>query len=154
MPGSGQDVPYFVLAPPVREWARPKSAIFECAHFFQNRTQIDKQAMSAPAQFGSAISLAVVDWQAADVPFGNAFVASNKDYLFVRNTHVSLSRTVTIRSVAETGFGRTGDIVLAIPASTTLMFGPIAKAGWMQADGSVYVDAQTSEVHLVAVTFA
>jgi hypothetical protein len=83
---------------------------------------------------------------AADTSNKEQFVATGKDLIVAHNTGAS-AYTVTITSVADGRNRRTGDITsYSIGAGEYAAFGPFEKAGWMQTDGKIYLEANNTAV--------
>jgi hypothetical protein len=143
--------PIFVQAAAMAPVPRPPSIVFECPHLLQSRTPLPTQKI---APTGLIFLQNDLSWQTADPAFGNSWVASNKDYLFVQNTSLTLTLTVTVRSCPEPSWGRLGDMKIVLAPGVFQVSGPIAKLGWMQLDGSIYVDSPAGGIQLLVATFA
>jgi len=84
---------------------------------------------------------------AADPTNKNQFAATGHDLIVIHNTDTS-AHTVTVNSVADT-FGRTKDIAAAtVAAGAYAVIGPLDLTGWVQADGYVYLEADSNKVKL------
>jgi hypothetical protein len=145
--------PYVIQAPAIRDWGLVKSRVFVPVHGLSSRTPLSKQTIVSPTSPSLRFLPAVMLWQASDVALGNSFVASNKDYLFVWNSGGS-TFTITLRSVPEQVFSRSGDLTLSLIAGQMDILGPITKAGWMQGDGNIYLDASDASVKVLPVVFS
>lgn len=83
---------------------------------------------------------------AADTTNFNAVALTGKEILIARNSGAS-AYTVTITSVADPVYGRTGDIsAVSIPAGESRMWGPFPLEGWRQADNKLYFQANNAAV--------
>lgn len=95
--------------------------------------------------------------QAADVANLNAipFGSAARMLVLAINTDAS-AQTVTVTSVAD-GLNRKGDIttysVAAAGAGVTsvAVLGPFERNGWLQSDGTLYLQASNANVKFVAV---
>ncbi len=98
---------------------------------------------AAPGSYAAnPVALAMA---AADVANKNQFTASDNDLLVIHNTGVA-SHTVTVTSVADP-YGRTRDIAaFSVGAGVYAVYGPMRLTGWKQADGKIYVEADSAEV--------
>lgn len=112
---------------------------------------------SYPALQPTAGSLALA-WQAADATnFQYTPLTNGKTYLLAMNTD-SAAHTVTISSVADAPFNRTGDItaysLAAITGSTPVVaqFGPFSSAGWSQAGAQLWFQANNAAVLFAVIT--
>jgi hypothetical protein len=82
---------------------------------------------------------------AADVANMNQFSASGKDLVIAHNTGGS-AYSVTITSAPDP-FGRLTHIATySLGAGAYAVFGPFALAGWVQADGKIYLQASNAAV--------
>lgn len=113
------------------------------------RTAVTPKA--APGSFPtlpvSADSLDLT-FTAADTVNKNQFASSGNDLVIVQNSGAS-PYTFTLTSVADAQ-KRTGDITTySLAAGEFCVVGPLTKAGWMQADGQIYIEGSN-----VAVKFA
>jgi hypothetical protein len=83
---------------------------------------------------------------AAAVADKNYFVSSGRDLVVAHNTGAG-ARTITITSVADPHYGRTGDILTySLGAGEYAVFGPFPLPGWQQSTGQVYLEASDPEV--------
>lgn len=106
------------------------------------RTDLTKKVaigtLATPYATALAADLTMV---AADTVNFNQFTANDNDLLIVHNTGVS-AFTVTITSAPDPIFGRTKDIATySVGAGVYAVFGPFKQAGWVQADGKIYLQA-------------
>lgn len=79
-------------------------------------------------------------WTAADATNNHYYVDAGDTILLMKNTD-SAPKTVTVSSVAEPNYGRTGDQVIVVPAATgtdpgTAAFGLPSPEAWRQAGTS------------------
>lgn len=103
-------------------------------------------APGAYAQAGVALTMA-----AADVANKNQWVATGKDLVVAHNTGAS-AYTVTITSVPDPQYGRTGDVTNdSIPAGEYRVYGPFPKVGWVQTDTYIRIEASNASVKLGVV---
>lgn len=93
-----------------------------------------------------------VTWNTADVVSGNAYPMTGHELVLVRNAHATDPKTVTIGAVA-CSHGRSGAITaLSIVAGVTKMFGPFKrKEGWVQTDGMMYIDGESTDIKIAVV---
>jgi len=112
------------------------------------RTSIASQA--AKGTYGTA-GLALT-FTAADASNGNQFTLTGREILIIFNAHATSAKTVTLTS-APNSKGRTGDITAqSLTAQTYYVFGPIKdKAGWAQAGGVLYLDAQDNNIQYAII---
>ncbi|MEM3453499.1 MAG: hypothetical protein QW835_07755 [Candidatus Hadarchaeum sp.] len=104
--------------------------------------------ISVPHPYAAAA--ADLSWTAADAVNGNCFIFSGKEILLAQNTGTS-EATITISTVA-CSHGRTGDIVKVLGAGNFCIFPALYYAeGFMQADGKVYVNANSADVKLAVL---
>jgi hypothetical protein len=81
----------------------------------------------------------------------NTFAVGGNDLVIAHNTTVG-ALTVTINSVPDPMFGRTGDITTySIPASEYAVFGPFKGAGWAQSGGVVNLEASAVGVEFAVI---
>jgi len=101
-------------------------------------------ALGAYGTYGAnAADLAMT---AANTSDKNEVVATNNDLIIAHNTGAS-AYTITINSVADPSYGRTGDITaFSLGAGEYAAFGPFKNAGWKQADGKLYFEANNAAV--------
>lgn len=98
---------------------------------------------SAPYATANAADLPMT---AADASNKNQFAVGGNDLVIAHNTGAS-AYTVTVTSVADPQYGRTGDIAAySIGAGEYAVFGPFNMAGWLQTDGYVYLEASNASV--------
>lgn len=115
------------------------------------RTALTKKTALGP--YGSyTAGAATLSMQAADVANKNSFVCGPNDIVIAQNSGAS-PYTVTITSVADPITGRTGDITTySLAAGDIAVFGPFRAPGWMQSDGSIYLEASNAAVKFAPVT--
>src|SRR5579884_1079483 len=130
-----------------------RSAVIECPHYFQDRTQIAKQNIASPPAGQLLPLLKDIFFQVADVAWGNAFPAGGRDYLIVRNTNPSVTRTAIVRSIAEPQFLRTGDVQIVADPGCDVWFGPIGTIGFKQNDGNIWINADCVDIEFAILTF-
>ena len=83
---------------------------------------------------------------AADISNQNQFVASARDLVVAHNTGGS-AYTITITSIEDPHYGRLGTITTySLGAGEYAVFGPFKRAGWVQSDGYVYLEANNALV--------
>lgn len=87
---------------------------------------------------------------AMDVTNKNDFPATGRELVIVKNDHATLSKQVTISSVADS-LGRTKDIVKSIAVGAFAMFGPILQAGFLQADGKIYLEGDDALLKVAVI---
>jgi len=83
-------------------------------------------------------------WEVADIVNQNAMGMSGREVLLIKNTGV-VSRDVTIDSVPDT-FGRIGDLTVSVPAGEERTLAFLNRAGWMQGDGTLYLDCPSTDI--------
>lgn len=84
---------------------------------------------------------------AADVANMNQFTASGNDLVLAHNSGGS-AYSVTITSAPDP-YGRMSHIATySLGAGEYAVFGPFALAGWVQADGKIYLQASNASVKL------
>ncbi len=112
----------------------------------------DRVTLTKTTPLGEKSSLytagaADVTMAAADVSNKNRFVPSGKDVVIAHNTHATDAATVTISSVADPVFGRTGDIATySLAAGDIAVFGPFRREGWQQS-GYIYLEASAADIY-------
>jgi len=105
------------------------------------RTDLTK-TQSPGGYSGTGIKLT---FAAADTSNKNKFTARGCDIVVAKNTDSS-AHTVTITSVDDK-YGRQEDITeYSVPAGETHIFGPFPMHGWMQSDGSIYLEADNTNI--------
>lgn len=113
-----------------------------------DRTVLTKSQLSGPYHVaGDAVT-----WTAADVANKNSFVATGKEVLLARNSNTgSTAHTVSVTSVANRK-NRTGDVnAVSIAAGATRMWSFRQLAGWVQSNGSIYLEANHNEILFAVV---
>lgn len=89
---------------------------------------------------------------AADTVNQNSFIASGKDLVILHNTGAA-QRTVTITSVADPSYGRSGDVsAVTIEIGEYCIFGPMKLPGWENTDGLILIESNHAEVKIGVVT--
>lgn len=79
------------------------------------------------------------------------FAASGNDLVLVWNKAVA-AKTVTFTSVADPITKRTGDITTySIGAGEIAGFRFSQKAGWMQSDGKIYMEAESTDIYYCVI---
>lgn len=117
------------------------------------QTLTPKTALGSYPSLPIAADAADLAFTAADATNKEQFTASGNDLLVAYNSGAS-PRTITITSVADEK-GRTGDITTySLAAGEFAVFGPLKKAGWMQSDGKIYMEASHAEVKWAIVALA
>lgn len=82
---------------------------------------------------------------AADISNLNQFSASGNDLIFIHNSGAS-PYTVTITSAPDP-YGRSADIATySLAAGEYAVVGPMKLAGWVQADGKIYLQGSNASV--------
>jgi hypothetical protein len=99
----------------------------------------------------------VLAFQAVDTGLGNYTpLVEGKTTLFVKNTHATDAKTVTITSVADSPFGRAGDIsAYSLAAGEEAPFGPFKAAGWSHGSGEtggLWINGSSSDIKVAVVT--
>lgn len=99
------------------------------------RTEITPAQLKAGKD---AYTATTVTPAAADTVNLNSTPHTGKEIILVRNSG-AVAHTVTITSVADPVYGRTGDIAaVSVPAGETRLFGPFPLEGWRQVDNRLY----------------
>lgn len=98
-----------------------------------------------------AANSADVTLAAADVANGNqiAWGQSGRMVVLVQNSGASSAHTVTITSAPD-AYNRTGDITSYSLAAGELGAFVLNRAGWMQADGNLYLAGDHAEIKIGA----
>jgi len=91
-----------------------------------------------------------ITFTAGDSVNGNDVVFTKRLMVRAKNAG-GVSRTCAIRSVAD-GRGRTDDVTYSIPAGDILECGPFTTAGFVQADGTLWIDVSHADVELNILT--
>lgn|SRR5574337_497580 len=87
---------------------------------------------------------------AADAVNNNSFASTGKELLLIQNTAASAG-TVTIHSVIDS-LKRTGDITAySVAATSFAILGPFNQPGWLQSDGTVWVDGSAATILFAVV---
>jgi hypothetical protein len=112
------------------------------------RTNITPTAV--PARYSS--NGAQITWVNGDTVNNHAFVLTENQVLLAWNADAAAARTITITSAPDV-YGRTKDITAYNMAFGTIhVFEPFKQAGWLQADGTVYVSVSNAAVKLAVLT--
>lgn len=91
-----------------------------------------------------------INFTAADATNKEQFVPGNDTLVLVKNGHATLAKTVTFSSKADEK-NRTGDLTaFSIGAGEIAMF-RFKKAGWMQSDGKIYMEAESSDIKYAVI---
>lgn len=97
----------------------------------------------------SALALDVA-WTTGQVGSGdNVIVVSGQTQylLLVRNTHATLAKTITITSVADTPFNRTGDITAySIGPGLYSAFAFTATSGWVDGSNHITIACESTDI--------
>lgn len=103
--------------------------------------------VTAPGGYaGAGAACGFVD---ADIANGNRVYSTGKELVLARNTGAA-PVNVTITSASDP-FNRSGDIVEAVAAGVTKVFGPFPQTGWRQADSYLYLSAPSTDIEFVVV---
>jgi hypothetical protein len=90
-----------------------------------------------------------ISWTAADATNKEQFVPGNDTLVLVKNDAVA-AKTVTFTSKADDK-NRTGDVsAYSLGAGEIAMF-RFKKAGWMQSDGKIYMEAESSDIKYAVI---
>lgn len=90
-----------------------------------------------------------VAFTAADPTNKEQFVPSNDILVLIKNDAVA-AKTVTFTSVKDER-NRTGDVTAySVGAGEIAMF-RFKKAGWMQSDGKIYMEAESSDIKYAVI---
>ncbi len=88
-------------------------------------------------------------YTAMDATNNMSFVNTGKEYLVIKNTHVS-SQDIDLISVADV-HGRTDDRTLSVPQDQEVHMGPFNPGLWNQSDGVVHIDLTDDTLLTIAV---
>lgn len=88
----------------------------------------------------------------ADVSNKHTFTMTGdmKEVIVVQCTG-TVTRNVTLSSVAESRTGRTGDVTFAITPSALVVFGPVRLDGWRQTTGKFNLEADSTNVSFAVI---
>lgn len=108
---------------------------------------------------GSATSSTPISFTTAPAGNPGAGLQVNADEDIILLAEVSSgaigNRTITVKSVPEPRFGRSGDLTSGnLSASDFVVIGRLAKVGFAQPDGKVYIDiggGENSDVSFAAI---
>ena len=93
---------------------------------------------------------AALTFTAADATNFNNFPSTGREALVIQNTGAGAG-TITVHSVSDS-LKRTGDITAySVPAAGFAILGPFSQAGWLQSDGTIWVDASATTMLLAVV---
>lgn len=81
---------------------------------------------------------------AADTTNQNDFLLTGREIVLIDNANVA-SQNVTVGSVADP-YGRDGDLTVSVPATSTVALYIGDRTGWMQSDGTLYLDTASSDI--------
>jgi hypothetical protein len=88
---------------------------------------------------------------AADATNFNSFVSTGRELLLIQNSGAS-PYTVTVHSVVDSR-NRTGDITAySLAAGTFAVLGPFFIPGWLESDGTVWVDASNAAILFAVIS--
>lgn len=98
------------------------------------------------------VGAAAFVFTAADNVNGNSFVATGREILLVQNSD-SVAQTITIHSAVDSPYNRSGDITTYSLAAGTFAgpFGPFLLPGWLQSDGTVWLDTSAATIKFCVV---
>lgn len=111
------------------------------------RTLITPQAAPNPYD----VAAATLTFAAVDVANGNYFPCTGKEMIIVQNTDGSVTRNLTVSSVALNN--RTGDLTKAVAAGAFAMTQVFPTLGWQQSDGSIYLSGDNANLKVAVVRF-
>lgn len=99
----------------------------------------------------------VLAFQATDAGLDNYTpIVENKTIIFVKNAHAADAKTVTFTSVADSPFGRTGDVAAySLAAGEIAVFGPFKASGWSHGSGptgGIWIDGSSADIQVAVVT--
>lgn len=87
---------------------------------------------------------------AANATDKEQFVPGNDALLIVKNAHATLAKTFTLTSKADER-NRTGDVgPYSLGAGEYALF-RYKKPGWMQSDGKIYLEAESSDIKFAVI---
>ena len=87
---------------------------------------------------------------AADASNKEQFVPGNDTLVIIKNGHATLAKTFTLTSKADER-NRTGDVTTySLGAGEYALF-RFKKAGWMQSDGKIYMEAESSDIKYAVI---
>lgn len=92
---------------------------------------------------GWATTVPTITWTAADTTNNNQFKATGAELLLIRNTSTSNARTVTVLSVPDAPYGRTGHLVITLQPGDYVVTQVFPLLGWQQQDGHIYVNGDS-----------
>ena len=98
----------------------------------------------------------VLAMQACDASLNNSTaIVEGKTILIFQNTD-SGAHTITIHSIADVPFNRTGNVTAySLAAGAIAMFGPFKASGWKQAsEGDLWFEANDATVKVAVITQA
>jgi hypothetical protein len=115
------------------------------------RQTLTKQTPKGPyPTLPVAVNSLDVAWTAANATDKEQFVPGNDTLVLVKNSHATLAKTITFTSKADSQ-NRTGDVTAySLGAGEIAMF-RFKKAGWMQSDGKIYMEAESSDISYAVI---
>ncbi len=100
---------------------------------------------AASADTGVAIS-----FTAADATNGNYIKSTGKEILVAQNTDAGGPHNVTVTSVVDEE-GRSGDIVVAVPASSQALFQKLPRDGFAGPEANILVTGATTDIQFAVL---
>lgn len=91
-----------------------------------------------------------ITWTAANTTDGNQFRATGDEMLLVRNTGATAA-SVTVVSTPDAPFGRSGNMVMNIPAGGMVVTQVFPLLGWQQPNGYIYIDTTSTNVEFAVI---
>lgn len=98
------------------------------------------------SQTGVAVTIG-----AGDTGNNNSIAVTSDSLLIAHNTNVA-AQSLTITSVADPKFGRTGDVNVPILAADEIRIFRLTKIGWANASGLVIVTPSSTDIKFGVVT--
>ena len=80
----------------------------------------------------------VYTWEAADTVNQNEFALTGREVLLIKSTDAG-EQDVVIDSVPDE-YGREGPLTVAVAAGAEVALAFLARAGWMQPEGTLHLD--------------
>jgi hypothetical protein len=87
----------------------------------------------------------------ADVATGNRIALTGKEEVWAWNTDGAVERNVTVSSVADPIFSRTGDVVVALTAGQWKRFSLFQRPGFAQTGNYLHLSADHANVKFLVV---
>jgi hypothetical protein len=84
----------------------------------------------------------VYTWEAADVANKNDFLFTGREVLLIKSADGG-EQDVIITSAPDS-FGRSGDLTVAVAASAEVALAFLDREGWMQSDGTLYLECSVA----------